>query len=163
MKAWQDNSGNLIVINVLMFVRALLVAFGVGMVAAWIAPIPSRQSLGWSAVCVLFVLALLTADERSTFVFERRTGILRWRQDTPFRHEAGEVPFAAITGLSVERDFRFRGASSESRDKLTTGHPVRKPAVCAVWLQTISRFGVSKFRRRVAAAFDLSTIIPGST
>jgi hypothetical protein len=87
MKAWQDDSGNLIVINVLMFVRALLVAFGVGMVAAWIAPIPSRQSLGWSAVCVVFVLALLTADERSTFVFERRTGILRWRQDTPFRHD----------------------------------------------------------------------------
>jgi hypothetical protein len=111
MKASQDDSGNLIVTNVLTLVRALLGVFGVGVVVAWIAPIPSRQSLGWSAVCVVFVLALLAADERSTFVFDRRAGILRWRQDTPFRHLSGEVPFASITALSVERDFRFRGAT----------------------------------------------------
>ena len=111
MKATQDDSGNLIVTNALMFVRALLGAFAVGFVAAWIVPIPTRQSLGWSAVCVVFVLALLAADERSTFVFDRRAGILRWTQDTPFRHQAGEVPFTAITALSVERDFRFRGGT----------------------------------------------------
>jgi hypothetical protein len=111
MRASQDNSGNLIVTNVQTFVRALLGAFAIGIVAAWVAPIPTGQSLGWSAVCVVFVLALLAANERSTLVFDRGARILRWSQDTPFRHQAGEVPFTAITALSVERDFRFRGAT----------------------------------------------------
>jgi hypothetical protein len=111
MKASKDESGNLMVTNVERFVRALLGAFGVGLIAAWIAPIPTRQSLGWSAVCVVFGLALLAANERSTFVFDRGARILRWSQDTPFRHLSGEVPFASITALSVERDFRFRGAT----------------------------------------------------
>jgi len=116
MKASKDQSGNLIVTNVETFVRALLGAFGVGIVAAWVAPIPTRQSLGWSAVCVVFGLALLAANERSTFAFDRGARILRWSQDTPFRHLSGEVPFASITALSIERDFRFRsGAPSQGR------------------------------------------------
>jgi hypothetical protein len=111
MKASRDESGNLIVTNVEMFVRGLLVVFGVGVVAAWLAPIPTRQSLGWSVVCAVFGLALLAANERSTFVFDRRSALLRWRKDTPFRHLAGEMPFAAITALSIERDFKSAAPS----------------------------------------------------
>jgi hypothetical protein len=117
MKVSKDESGNLIVTNVETFVRALLGAFGVGIVAAWVAPIPTRQTLGWSVVCGVFVVALLVANERSTFVFDRGAGILRWSQDTPFRHLSGEVPFASITALSIERDFRFRSGARSSQGR----------------------------------------------
>lgn len=129
MNASRDESGNLIVRNIETFVRALLCAFGVGMVAAWLVPITTRQSLGWSVVCTSFVLALLAANETSTFVFDRRSALVRWRRDTPFRHFAGEVPFAEITALSIERDFKS-AAPSRGRGGgrrlvlLTTSGPV---------------------------------------
>jgi hypothetical protein len=104
MKASRDESGNLIVTNAEMFVRVLIGVFVVMVIAAWMGPATMRRPLGWSAVCAVFVLALVAADERSTFVFDRRSALLRWRKDTPFRHLAGEVPFSEITALSIERD-----------------------------------------------------------
>jgi len=101
----RDNSGNLVVKNVETFIRALLVAVAVGAAAAWLAPIPRTQALGWTAICVVFGAALTAADERSTFIFDQRRAVVVWKQETPFRHEGGEIPFSSITGLSLERDF----------------------------------------------------------
>jgi hypothetical protein len=58
---------------------------------------------------MVYLLALLAADERTTFEFHATEGRLRWRRDGIFRHESGQVGFADITGLSLERDFRPGG------------------------------------------------------
>jgi hypothetical protein len=105
MNASRDAAGHLLVTNVETFIRVLLGLAMVGVVVAWTAPLPIRQAAGWTAVCSVFALALTAANERSTFAFDRQSLTLRWRRDTPFRHESGEVPFATITALSIERDF----------------------------------------------------------
>jgi hypothetical protein len=85
----------------------LLVGLAViGMAAVWIAPITIGRALGWTAIGGVFALALAAAYERSTFDFDRGSLTLRWRRDTPFRHASGVVQFGAITGLSIERDFK---------------------------------------------------------
>ena len=105
MNAMRDQAGNLIVTNSERLTRVLLAGFVVAMLGIWIAHVPVRQAVGWTAVCAIFGLALLAANERASFVFDRETAVVRWRQDTAFRHDSGEIPFAAITGLSLERDF----------------------------------------------------------
>jgi hypothetical protein len=105
MNARRDQAGNLIVTNSERLIRALLAAFPVATLGVWMAHAPIKQALGWTAICAIFGLALLAANERASFVFDREAAVVRWRQDTIFRHDSGEIPFAAITGLSVERDF----------------------------------------------------------
>jgi hypothetical protein len=41
--------------------------------------------------------------------------VLTWRKDTAFRHVAGEIPFSAITALSLERDFAASGQRGNAR------------------------------------------------
>jgi hypothetical protein len=105
MNARRDQAGNLIVTNSERLIRALLAAFPVATLGVWMAHAPIKQALGWTAICAIFGLALLAANERASFVFDREAAVVRWRQDTIFRHDSGEIPVAAITGLSVERDF----------------------------------------------------------
>ena len=62
--------------------------------------LPVRPALGTTAVCVVMGLALAAANEPSEFVFDRERRVVRWRRDTPFRRDSGEIPFSAITGLS---------------------------------------------------------------
>jgi hypothetical protein len=101
----------------------------VGMAAVWIAPTTLARALGWTAIGGVFGLALAAAYERSTFDFDRGSLTLRWRRDTPFRHASGVVPFGAITGLSIERDFKSanpaRGRGGARRlVLLTTNGPI---------------------------------------
>ena len=111
MTASRDAAGRLIVTNVEWFIRILLGLAAGGIVAAWLAPISMRSAWGWTALSAVFSLALSAANERSLFAFERHSRTLRWRRDTPFRHAAGDVPFAAITALSIEHDFRSASPS----------------------------------------------------
>jgi hypothetical protein len=75
---------------------------------------------------VIFGIALVAADERSRFVFERQRSLITWRKDTPFRHDAGEIPFSSITALSLERDFARSGQRGSARRLvlLTTQGPI---------------------------------------
>ena len=105
MRVSRDASGTLTITNVETSVRVVRAGFVTLMLAVWFAPIAPSQRAAWALVLGLFALALTAADERSLFVFDSHAGVLRWRKDTPFRHSAGTVPFSAITGLSLERDF----------------------------------------------------------
>jgi hypothetical protein len=107
----RDASDHLVVTNVETFIRILLGLAALGIVAAWTARATVAQALGWTAVCGVFALALTAANERSTFDFDRASLTLRWRRDTPFRHVSGEIPFSAITALSIERDFKSASPS----------------------------------------------------
>lgn len=115
MRVSRDASGTLTITNVEVFVRVLRAVFVTGMLAVWFAPIDPGQRAMWAGVAGLFALALTAADERSLFVFDSHDAVLRWRKDTPFRHVAGTVPFSAITGLSLERDFRSNGRRGNAR------------------------------------------------
>ena len=130
MTASRDAAGSLIVTNVEWLIRILLGLAVAGIVAAWLAPISIRSAWGWTAVSAFFILALSAANERSMFAFELHSLTLRWRRDTPFRHAAGDVPFSAITALSVEHDFRSasppKGRGGARRlVLLTTQGPIR--------------------------------------
>jgi len=122
-------AGHLVVTNVSALIRVLLALALLGIIAAWIAPDTRAQAFGWTAVCVVFGLALMAANERSTFDFDRQSFALRWRRDTPFRHASGEIPLDAITALSIERDFKYatpsRGRGGARRlVLLTTSGPI---------------------------------------
>ncbi|HEX8944233.1 MAG TPA: hypothetical protein VF785_13930 [Gemmatimonadaceae bacterium] len=106
MKVSRDASDHLIVTSVETLIRILLGLAVLGIAVVWTSRATITQALGWTAVCAVFGLALTAANERSTFDFDRASLTLRWRQDTPFRHVSGEIPFSAITGLSIERDFK---------------------------------------------------------
>lgn len=126
MNATRDQAGNLIVTNTERLILVLLAASVVGMVGVWVAHVPVKQAVGWTAVCAVFQLAFLAANERSSFVFDRGAAVVRWRQDTVFRHDAGEISFSAITGLSLERDFTRPSQRGNARRLviLTTSGPV---------------------------------------
>ena len=79
MKATRDPSGNLVITNVEAFLAVLLLLCVTGAVAVWFAPVPTRTAVGWTALLGLFALALLSAQERSRFVFDRARGVLTWR------------------------------------------------------------------------------------
>jgi hypothetical protein len=111
MNATRDPLGQLVVTGVSVYTRILAALAVVGIPLAWISPIPGKQAVGWTAICLIFGAALVVADERVTFIFDPREQRLRWRRDTPFRHAAGEVAFAAITSLSMERDFKAAAPS----------------------------------------------------
>jgi hypothetical protein len=115
MRVSRDASGTLTITNVEQFVRVVRAGMVTGMLAVWFAPIPPLQRAGWALVTGLFALALTAADERAVFVFDSHDGVLRWRKDTPFRHESGTVPFGAITGLSLERDFSRNGVRGNAK------------------------------------------------
>jgi hypothetical protein len=118
MNARRDQAGNLIVTNSERLIRALLAAFPVATLGVWMAHAPIKQAVGWTAICAIFGLALLAANERASFVFDREAAVVRWRQDTIFRHDSGEIRFAAITGCrsseisTASRAAEARGASS---------------------------------------------------
>lgn len=122
----RDASGTLTVTNVESFIRLLRAFFIAVMLGIWLAPIEADQKIAWSLVCGLFVLALTAVDERSLFVFDTHAAMLRWRKDTPFRHLSGTVPYSAITGLSLERDFSRQGKRGTARRLviLTTNGPI---------------------------------------
>ncbi len=105
MKAERDACGNLVVTNIEVLIRILLALFVVGPIAAWLAPIPATAAAGWTALCCVFGLALFASDERATFVFDRSRALVSWRRDRAFRHDSGEIPFASISALALERDF----------------------------------------------------------
>ena len=115
MKATRDSSGNLLVTSAETFVSVLLLLCVTGAIAIWFAPIRSSGAAGWTGVFAIFGLALLAANERSRFFFDRGRAVLIWRKDTPFRHESGEIDFAAITALSLERDFNSGGRRGGAR------------------------------------------------
>lgn len=115
MRVSRDASGTLTITNVELFLRLARAAIVTLMLAVWFAPIPPVQRAAWALVTGLFALALTSADERAVFVFDSHDGVLRWRKDTPFRHASGTVPFGAITGLSVERDFSRNGARGTAK------------------------------------------------
>jgi hypothetical protein len=122
VNATRDQAGNLIVTNSERLIRVLLAAFLVAILGVWMAHAPIKEAVGWTAVCAIFGLALLAANERASFVFDREAAVVRWRQDTVFRHDSGEIPFAAITGLSLERDFnRSRRGGARRLVILTAG------------------------------------------
>jgi hypothetical protein len=106
VNASRNAPGHLVVTSVETMIGVLLGLAVVGMAAVWIAPTTIARALGWTAIAGVFGLALAAAYERSTFDFDRGSLALRWRRDTPFRHASGVVPFGAITGLSIERDFK---------------------------------------------------------
>jgi hypothetical protein len=106
LQAMRDGADNLIVTNSERFVQTLLAACVAGPLVAWSA-LTARPALEWTVVCVVFGLALSAANERSEFVFDRRTAVVRWRRTAAFRTESGQIPFSSITALSLERDFRF--------------------------------------------------------
>lgn len=107
MRVTRDANGTLTLTNVETFVRVLRALFITALFGVWFAPIPVQQRAMWAGVSALFALALTAADERSLFVFDARAAELRWRKDTPFRHEAGAVPLSTITRLSLEHDIRL--------------------------------------------------------
>ncbi|HEX3866092.1 MAG TPA: hypothetical protein VHV78_05035 [Gemmatimonadaceae bacterium] len=104
MRATRDGNGNLIVTNTEVLLRVLLVGFVLVLAIAWLNHPPIKNGLGGTAICGIFILALLAGDERSTFELDRSRQLVRWRKTTVFRRSAGEIPFASITGLSLERD-----------------------------------------------------------
>ena len=115
MRVSRDAAGTLTITNVELFLRVVRAGMVTAMLAVWFAPIPPLQRAAWAFVTGLFALALTAADERAVFVFDSHDGVLRWRKDTPFRHESGTVPFSAITGLSLERDFARNGSRGNAR------------------------------------------------
>lgn len=126
MRIERTERGDLVVTNRETFLRVLLLACVAVIVLVWLTPVPLRQAIAWSAVCLIFGLALLAADEQSRFVFDSARGMLTWRKDTVFRHDAGETPFASITALSLERDFARSGQRGSARRLvvLTTEGPI---------------------------------------
>ena len=126
MRLERASNGDLIVTNREMFVRVLLVAFIVLLVVLWLTPMPLAKRLGWSALFLVFGLALLAADERSTFVFDAKQGVLTWRKETRFRRVAGEIPLSSITALSMERHFTSSGQRGAAKRLvlLTTKGPL---------------------------------------
>ena len=126
MKLARNAQGDLIITSRETFVRVVLVAFVVLFILVWLAPVPISRAIAWSAVFILFGLALLAADERSTFVFDAHRGMLTWRKETPFRRTAGEIPLTSITALSLERDFGRSGQRSNAKRLvvLTTAGPL---------------------------------------
>jgi hypothetical protein len=112
VNASRNAPGHLVVTNVETMIGALIGLAVVGMAAVWITPITIVRALGWTAIGGVFGLALAAAYERSSFDFDRGTLTLRWRRNTPFRHASGVVPFGAITGLSIERDFKSANPAS---------------------------------------------------
>jgi hypothetical protein len=115
MRVSRDASGTLTITNVELFLRVVRAGVVTVMLAVWFAPIPPLQRAGWALVAGLFALALTAADERAVFVFDSHDEVLRWRKDTPFRHASGMVPFGAITGLSLERDFARSGSRGSAK------------------------------------------------
>jgi len=115
MRVSRDAAGTLTITNVELFLRVARAGMVTAMLAVWFAPIPPLKRAAWALVTGLFALAITAADERAVFVFDSHDGVLRWRKDTPFRHASGTVPFSAITGLSLERDFSQNGARGNAR------------------------------------------------
>jgi hypothetical protein len=107
--------GDLVVTNRETFIRVLLVGCIAVIVLVWLAPVRRKEAIAWSAIALIFGVALVAADERSRFVFDRERDVLTWRKDTAFRHVAGEIPFSAITALSLERDFAASGQRGNAR------------------------------------------------
>jgi hypothetical protein len=115
MRVSRDASGTLTITNIELFVRVVRAGIVTVMLAVWFAPIPPLQRAAWALIAGVFALALTAADERAVFVFDSHDGVLRWRRDTPFRHESGTVPFGAITALSLERDFSRPGVRGNAK------------------------------------------------
>ena len=113
------------VTNAETFIRWMFAGFVVWVAGVWLM-LPVRGALAWTLVSAVFLVALKAADERAEFVFDGRQRVVRWRQDTAFRHAGGEIPFSAITGLSLERDFTRQNRAGNARRLvlLTTSGPV---------------------------------------
>lgn len=126
MKLDRTEHGDLVVTNRETFIRVCLVGCLAGIVLVWLVPVSLEQAIAWSVVFLVFGLALVAADERSRFVFDRERGVLSWRKDTVFRHAAGEIQLSAITALSLERDFATSGRRGNARRLvvLTTQGPI---------------------------------------
>lgn len=114
MNAARDSSGNLIVSHRSRFIRVLIIASAAAALRPLVGPMPVKTAVAWVAVCLVFWVALLAADEQTRFMFDAHARVVRWSRRTRFRGESGEVPFAAITALSIERDFV---ASAPSRGR----------------------------------------------
>lgn len=138
------------------FIRVLLIGCVLVLVIVWLAPVPRKEAIAWSAICFLFGLAFIAADERSRFVFDRKTSVLTWRKDSAFRHTEGEIPLSAITALSLEQSFTSSGARSHARRLviLTTEGPL--PV-------TRSYSGIDRTQEPVGRAIQqfLAEIAPG--
>jgi len=115
MRVSRDASGTLTITNIELFLRLVRAGIVTVMLAVWFAPILPLQRAAWALVAGVFALALTAADERAVFVFDSHDGVLRWKKDTPFRHASGTVPFSAITGLSLERDFSRSGSRGNAK------------------------------------------------
>ena len=115
MKALRDRSGNLVITNVDGFLAVLLVLCVLGAIAIWFAPVGNRTAAGWTALLGVFSLALIAAQERSSFVIDRSNGVLSWRRQKAFAHRRGQVTLTAITKLSLERDQSSRERWSSRR------------------------------------------------
>ena len=115
MRIERTERGDLVVTNRETFIRVLLIACVAVIVLVWLAPVSLKQAIAWSVVALIFGIALLAADERSRFVFDRERSVLRWRKDTRFRHAEGEIPLSSITALSLERDFATSGQRGTAR------------------------------------------------
>lgn len=115
MRVSSDADGKLVVTNLEVFLMVLCVGFTAVGVGVWLSSLALRGKLGWSVLCLIFALATLSAVERSRFVFDRATRRLTWERRTPLRRSTGVVPFAQITGLSLERDFAPSGQRGNAR------------------------------------------------
>jgi hypothetical protein len=115
VKIEQTDTGTLVITNRETFIRVLLIGCAMVIVFVWLAPVPRREAIGWSAICFLFGLALIAADERSRFVFDRGRGVLTWRTDNVFRHAEGEIALSTITALSLEHSFTSSGGRSNAK------------------------------------------------
>jgi hypothetical protein len=163
----RDARGSLVVTDVPTFVRALLVLAIGGFIAALLAPIPAARRVEWAAVCAIFAIALAVANERSTFLFDRRDKVVRWRRDSVVRHSAGEIPFANLTALSVERGFR---SATPSRGRgggrrlvlLTSDGPLPFSNAFTGWGDAAERTGreIQRFFKDADAGIDLPLRTP---
>ena len=104
VKAARDRSGNLVITNVDGFLAVLLVLCILGAIAVWFTPVGNRTAAGWTALFAVFSLALIAAQERSSFVIDRTNGVLSWHRQKAFAHRRGQITLTAITKLSLERD-----------------------------------------------------------
>lgn len=126
LKIERTPNGDLVITNRETFIRTLLVGCIAVMVIVWLAPVPLKEAIAWSAIAGIFGVALVAADERSRFVFDRARGVLAWTRETAFRRAVGEIPLSSITGLSLERDFATAGQRGNARRLvvLTTQGPI---------------------------------------
>ena len=126
MKLERHANGNLVVTSRETFIRVLQVVFVVLFILVWLMPVPLTRAITWSIVFVIFGIALLAGDERSTFVFDAEHNVLTWCRETRFRRLTGEMPLASITALSLERDFASSGQRGNARRLvvLTTKGPL---------------------------------------